>query len=226
MSLDRSNSFSNDDLVKNIMNLRNIPNSKYFDLKLKFCYHTNKIEGSTITLSGLISMIKDGIVIDNPKLDDVFEALNSLKLFDYVLDTVDEPLSKHLIKSYHQLLKKGTKDDEMGLCGCFKKYPNQIIGTEFQTVEPYLVEEEMEKLIRLPVNSVRDISEFHYRFERIHPFQDGNGRVGRFLMFRQLLKINRFPIIISESNVANYRKSLNNVESLTEFISTCDEYKF
>ena len=224
MSLNRSNSFNNDSLVKSLMDLRDIPNSKYFDLKVRFCYHTNKIEGSTITLNGLISMIKDGIVIDNPKLDDVFEALNSLKLFDYVLDTVDEPLSKHLIKSYHQLLKRNTRDDEMGLCGCFKKYPNQILGTDFKTVEPYLVDEVIDNLLSMDVETLDDVSKFHYKFERIHPFQDGNGRIGRFIMLRQLLKINHLPIIISEKNVNDYRVSLNNVEALRKFIECCEVY--
>lgn len=224
MVLKSSNNFISESLINRLFNLKQIPNSSYFDLRLKFCYHTNKIEGSTITLNGLISMIKDGIVIDNPKLDDVLEALNSLKLFDYVLDTVDEPLSKHLIKSYHQLLKRNTRDDEMGLCGCFKKCPNQILGTDFKTVEPYLVDEVIDNLLSMDVETLDDVSKFHYKFERIHPFQDGNGRIGRFIMLRQLLKINHLPIIISEKNVNDYRVSLNNVEALRKFIEGCEVY--
>lgn len=220
------NSFSKSKLLDKLIELKEIPNSYYWDFRLKFCYHTNKIEGSTITLNGMISIIKDGIITDkNVKFDDVLEAMNSLTLFDYVIDTANENLNKKLIREFHQILKSGTNDDKMGLCGCFKRYNNKILGTDFDTSEPMNVESDLDDLLNLETNSIRGICEFHRRFERIHPFQDGNGRVGRFIMLRQLILINKMPIIINEENSREYRESLTTTDSLVEFYNNTDKFK-
>lgn len=220
------NSFYSNNLINKLIELKEIPNSNYWDFRLKFCYHTNKIEGSTVTLNGMISMIKDGVITDrNVKFDDVIEAMNSLELFDFVIDTIDEDLSSRLIREFHQMLKHCTVDDKMGLCGCFKKYPNKILGTDFETSEPMNVEKDVNKLLTMKINNIERVCRFHRKFERIHPFQDGNGRIGRFIMMRQLILIGEMPIIINEENADEYRNSLTSTESLVDFYNKTEKFK-
>lgn len=167
----------------------------------------------------------------NHSYDDVIETKNSLQLFDFVIDTLNEKISKKLLLEFHSILKRNTKDDSYGFCGCFKKIPNMILGTDTKVAQPYEVEWKLEELLewyyKLENVSLNEIAEFHLRFETIHPFQDGNGRIGRFLILKQCIENDIRPILITEDNVNDYRKAIrSNTNELYDFFNKCSIYKF
>lgn len=200
-------------LVEIIKKLKNVPNSLYFDFKYKFNYYSNRIEGSTFSLENLLNLMQYNLVEGSHKFDDVMETKNSLELFDYVINTLGEKLTKGLLLDFHSILKRNTKDDDYGFRGCFKKIPNQILGTNRSVAQPYEVEWNIEELLnwhnKLDKITLKDIAKFHLEFETIHPFQDGNGRVGRFIMLKQCIENNINPILITEDNAKEYRKAIN-----------------
>jgi Fic family protein len=220
----------NDDLVTKIKELKQIPNSTYYDLKYKFNYFSNKIEGSTFSLENLLNLMEYNIVDGKHRFDDVIETKNSLKLFDYVIDTLGEKLNKTLLLSYHYILKNNTLDDERGFKGCYKKIPNQILGTNKKFTQPHEVEGKINKLLdwyySLEKVTLKEIAKFHLDFEMIHPFQDGNGRIGRFIILKQCLENNLNPILIKDQNVIEYSNVMNgNSEDLYKFLCKCQVYK-
>lgn len=216
-------------LVNDIKVLKNAPNSAYYDLKYRFNYHSNKIEGSTFSLENILNLMQYDKVEGNHSYDDVIETKNSLELFDFVVDTLEEKISKTLLLEFHSILKKNTKDDMRGFKGCYKKIPNMILGAEKKVSEPHEVEFEIDELIQwyysLKDVTLKDIAEFHLRFETIHPFQDGNGRIGRFIILKQCLENDINPILISEENATEYKSSLREKNSLYEFLCDCSAYK-
>jgi Uncharacterized conserved protein len=219
-----------DILIDKIKQLKQAPNSAYYDLKYKFNYHSNKIEGSTFTLENILSLMQYDMVEGEHPFDDIMETRNSLQLFDFVIDTLDERLSKRLLLDYHSILKNNTKDDAYGFKGCFKKIPNMILGTSRKVAQPYEVESRLENLIKeyyeLKEIGLKEIAEFHLEFETIHPFQDGNGRIGRFIILKQCLENNIDPILITEDNIVGYRKAMNGTsEDLNRFFYKCERYE-
>ncbi|MDR3141907.1 MAG: Fic family protein [Tannerellaceae bacterium] len=169
-------------------------------------------------------------------VDDIIETSNHFVAFDYLLDTIDKPLSNEVIKEFHRILKTGTSDatKEWFRVGDWKKLPNEAGGTE--TSLPENVETDMNKLNER-YNSVKEISfenivEYHYRFEKIHPFQDGNGRVGRLILFRECLRNNIIPFIIDDDHKLFYYRGLKEFESIRGYLidaclsaqDTCKEW--
>ena len=217
-------------LVEWIKILKTAPNSAYYDLKCKFNYYSNKIEGSTFTLENIIALMQYDTVEGKHSFDDVMETKNSLELFDFVIDTLSEPISKRLLLEFHSILKKNTKDELHGFRGCFKKIPNIILGTKRQTAQPHEVEWKLTELIEWYYNAsvvtIKEIAEFHLWFETIHPYQDGNGRIGRFLILKQCLENDINPIFITENNVTRYRIAMNlEYGDLAEFLEKCPRYE-
>ena len=157
------------------------------------------------------------------------EIKNHFTLFKYMLDTLDEPLTEEMIKKYHFILKEGTlKDEEKEWfnVGEYKKL-NNYVGS-IRTSSPKNVNKDMGKLLdwynNLKTKKIEKIIEFHVRFERIHPFQDGNGRVGRMIMFRECLVNDIMPFYIDNVNESFYLRGireyqLNNDKSY--LIDTC-----
>ncbi len=217
-------------LVDNIKKLKIVPNSAYYDFKYKFNYHSNKIEGSTFTLENILNLMQYDKVEGNHSFDDVIETKNSLELFDFVIDTLGEKISKTLLLEFHSILKRNTKDDAHGFKGCFKKIPNIILGTDTKVAQPYEVEWKLDELITwyysLDNASLESVAHFHVEFETIHPFQDGNGRIGRFLILKQSLESNIYPTLITEENVMEYRRSLGNSKTFYDFLNNCYKYEF
>lgn len=177
-------------------------------------YNSNKIEGSTLTEEQTASLFDHGIL---PKPDDYYRAKDveemngHFLMFNKMLETLDEPLSQRLIKQFHYELKSGVFEDRANgyAIGEYKKRPN-MIGI-YQTVRPENVEYEMELLIGWYSNQEVNISilaEFHARYESIHPFQDGNGRTGRLLLFRECLKNGIVPVVIEDANRNAYIEAL------------------
>lgn len=195
----------------------------YHYFQVNFSYHSNKIEGSKLTSEQTEAIFDTASFIpksdDLIQLDDLIESKNHFKLFDYVLDNVDKALSKEMILEMNRILKRNTSDEENPRynVGDFKIVPN-IIGlvNVIHTTEPENVEKEIDQLL-LEYNTKRtialeDIIDFHYRFEKIHPFGDGNGRVGRMIMFKECLKNNIMPFIVLDEDKPYYIRGLKEYE--------------
>ena len=191
----------------------------YHYSQVNFSYNSNKIEGSKLT-SDQTEAIFDTVSFISKndeliKLDDLIESKNHFKLFDYMLDNVDNNLTKEMIIEMNKILKRNTSDEDNPRynVGGFKIVPN-IIGAIniINTTNPENLEEEIDSLLNT-YNSknnitLEDIIDFHYKFECIHPFGDGNGRVGRIIMFKECLKNNIMPFIILDDDKAYYMKGL------------------
>jgi len=219
--------------TKQIKEIKKYPNSIYEELKIEFLYHSNKIEGSTFTKDELTKCLKDRIIDGSHKIHDIYETINSLKLFDFVIDTLREPLTKTLILEFHMILKKNSLDEERGFAGCWKKIPNMISGSVVKVAQPWEVAIRIEELLNWWETSekkYKDIVRFHCDFEKIHPFQDGNGRVGRFIMLKQCIESNESLIAIDEQYNLEYKKSLlesqmsGNYEGLENILRKCQNF--
>lgn len=194
-------------------------------------YNSNKMEGSTLTEEQTASLFDNGTL---PKSDDYYRAKDveemngHFLMFNKMLDTLNEPLTQELIKQFHYELKSGVFEDRANgyAIGDYKKRPN-MIGM-YQTVRPENVAQEMYLLMDWYESREIGISllaEFHVRYESIHPFQDGNGRTGRMILFRECLKNRIMPVVIEDANRNEYlealkeyreEKSLNKLCSLFE----------
>ncbi len=212
--------------------LKDTPNSAYEGIKTEFLYHSNKLEGSTFTKENLEKYLQQNIIEGSHKLDDVYETINSTKLFDFVILTLGESLSKRLILEFHRMLKDKTLDYERGFAGCWKKIPNQISGVDLKLAQPWEVDIKIDELLSQWESSQKafqDIIEFHVKFENIHPFQDGNGRVGRFIMLKQCLESDVDLILIDDHYSKEYKQALYLAQSkkdyrpLIEIFEQCQE---
>lgn len=187
----------------------------YHKVQIELTYNSNHIEGSRLTHDQTRYIFETNTIgIENAavNVDDIVETANHFRCIDYVLETAKKPLSETLIKELHRLLKSGTSDSRKDWfnVGDYKKLPNEVGGKE--TVSPENVSDEMKALISTynaeKTKTFDDILDFHYRFESIHPFQDGNGRVGRLLLFKECLKNNIVPFIIDDELKLFYYRGL------------------
>lgn len=180
-------------------------------------YNSNKIEGSTLTEEQTASLFDNGTL---PKSDDYYRAKDveemngHFLMFNKMLDTMELPLTQELIKAFHYELKSGVFEDRANgyAIGEYKKRSN-MVGI-YKTARPENVSEEMNKLFDWYAEQIVDLAvlaEFHARYESIHPFQDGNGRTGRLIIFRECLKHGIVPLVIEDVNRNEY------VEALKEF---------
>ena len=181
--------------------------------QIELAYNSNKIEGSTVTLMQAQLLYSDNKAPGNADLNDIIEMKNHFILFNYMLDTVDEPLSHELIKEYHRLLKTGTDQSRLSwfAVGDYKRVEN-VIGAATITSPPERVHDDMDNLINRYNNSGRtfpDIVDFHASFEKIHPFQDGNGRVGRVIIFKECLANDITPLVVLDRQKVSYINGLN-----------------
>lgn len=204
----------------------------YHNTQIVFAYNTNHIEGSKLTEEQTRYIYETNTLVsgkeDITNIDDILETANHFKLVDYMLDVADKKLTEKMIKEFHKILKEGTSDKskEWFNVGEYKKLANEVGG--IKTTEPKNVEKEMNKLLEwyssLKEISIKDIIEFHARFERIHPFQDGNGRIGRIIAFKECLKNNIIPFIILDKDKLFYYRGLNQYQTNKEkgyLIETC-----
>lgn len=200
--------------------LKDAPNSAYESIKTEFLYHSNKMEGSTFTKENLEKYLQENVIEGTHKVDDIYETINSTKLFDFVVDTLNEPITKRLLHEYHRMLKDNTLDHERGWAGSWKKIPNIITGTNLKLAEPWEVESRIENLL-LEWNSSKkgfeDILKFHVNFEHIHPYQDGNGRVGRFIMLKQCIENGIDLILIDDHFSDEYKQALNKAQTQNDY---------
>ena len=213
--------------------LSKITNSIYDDFKIEFLYHSNHLEGSTFSKEELDKLLTDKKVLGNHSLDDVIETRNSLEVFDKVVSDSSLKLDKFMLFSWQRLLKKGTVDEEINNTGMWKKYENKLRGVDLKLAYPSEVDNLMYNLLSdwndLKEASVNDIAEFHYKFEKIHPFQDGNGRIGRFIILKQCLEKNIDLIAIDDEYIDEYKKALyvaqttDDVQNLVDVFYKCQK---
>ncbi len=201
----------------------------YHRLQIDLTYNSNHMEGSRLTHDQTRYIFETNTIgIENSVLnvDDVIEASNHFRCIDSVIDSADCKLSEKYIKKLHFILKTGTSDSRKDwfAVGEYKKLPNEVGGVD--TTAPENVAAEIKKLLA-EYNSkenitVEDIVDFHVKFERIHPFQDGNGRVGRLIMIKECLKHNVTPFIIDEKYKYFYYRGLKEWENEKGYLlDTC-----
>ena len=210
----------------------NLKGNLYHNTQITFAYNTNHIEGSQLTedqtryIYETNTLLTEKNTITN--LDDILETTNHFKLVDYMLDVADQELTEKMIKEFHKILKEGTSDSkkEWFVVGDYKKLPNEVGG--LKTTRPKNVERDIKKLLEwyksIKSKTINDIIEFHANFEKIHPFQDGNGRIGRIIAFKECLKNNIVPFIILDKDKLFYYRGLNQYQTNTEkgyLIDTC-----
>lgn len=212
---------------------RKYKNSLYDDIKVEFLYHSNKLEGSTFTKDAIYDIIEKNTIRGDHTIDDAFETVNSVDLFDKVIDDCGIPLSHSMLFDYHELLKKRTSDDLNGLSGHYKTIMNRIRNSSVQVAFPNEVRPAMEQLINdwnsKTEISIEDIVSFHSRFEHIHPFQDGNGRLGRFIILKQCVENNIDLIAIDDDFSETYKLALEvsqtegDLKPLTQIFLHCQQ---
>lgn len=193
-------------------------NSIYDYTQTQMSYHTNAIEGSKLTLKQTVDIYDaDRLYIDESgiiKIDDIIETKNHFKAFDYIIDNINKELNGDMIKKLHKILMTGTSKEkrEYFKIGDYKLL-NNTIGNLVETTEVENVQKEMEELLReynhIEKKTLENILDFHVKFERIHPFQDGNGRVGRLIMFKECLANNIIPFIVLKEEKEYYIRGLS-----------------
>ena len=209
----------------------------YHKVQIELTYNSNHIEGSRLTHDQTRYIYETntiGFTGEVINVDDIVETANHFRCIDLIIDKANLNVTENLIKQLHLILKNGTTDSRKNwfVVGDYKKLPNEVGGKV--TISPEKVEDEVKSLIEWYNNiknkTLNDIIEFHYRFEYIHPFQDGNGRVGRLLMFKECLKYNIVPFIIDEKLKMFYYRGLKEWEQEKGYlIDTClaaqDQFK-
>ncbi len=201
----------------------------YHYSQVNFAYNSNKIEGSHLSEDETEEIFVTNSYIpksdDVVKLDDLIEMKNHFRLFDYMLDIYEKKLDKNIIIEMNKILKRGTSDEDNPRynVGGFKIVPNKIgLINVINTSSPKDTPKDIDNLLSwynsLKNITLEDIIEFHYKFEKIHPFGDGNGRVGRMIMFKECLKNDIMPFIILDSDKPFYLRGLKNYENDKMFL--------
>ena len=209
----------------------NLKGNLYHQTQISFAYNTNHIEGSTLTEDQTRYIFETNTILFEgntiAKVDDILEASNHFKLVDYMLNVAEENLTEEMIKEFHKILKDGTSDSrvEWFNVGDYKQKANTI-GNGIKTTSPANVGKDMVELMdwynSLEQVTIKEIIEFHYKFESIHPFQDGNGRIGRIIMFKECLKNNIVPFIIKDDDKLFYYRGLKEYKNEKGYlIDTC-----
>lgn len=209
----------------------------YHRTQVDLTYNSNHIEGSRLTHDQTRFIFETntiGITDKAINVDDVVETVNHFRCIDYIIDHAEEKMTENFIKHLHLLLKTGTSDSRKDwfAVGEYKRLPNEVGGVE--TSLPEDVHKKMKNLLKdyntLKTHSFEDILDFHVRFEMIHPFQDGNGRVGRLLMFNECLANHVVPFIITDELKMFYYRGLREWGHINGYLAdTCltaqDNYK-
>jgi Fic family protein len=209
----------------------------YHRTQIDLTYNSNHMEGSRLTHDQTRYIFETntiGVEGESLRVDDIIETTNHFRCIDMIIERAEDPLTESLIKELHKVLKSGTSDSQKAwfAVGDYKRLPNEVGGNE--TVAPQAVHTEMKALLKeyhsKKVKSFEDILDLHQRFECIHPFQDGNGRVGRLIMFKECLANGQVPFIITEDLKLYYYRGLREWNHIRGYlIDTClaaqDNYK-
>lgn len=205
-----------------------MPGGLYHELQIRMTYNSNHIEGSRLSedQTRLIFETNTVDVGDGIPVDDIIETVNHFRAIDYVIDHAEDRLTEDIIKELHRILKQSTRDSTLAwfAVGDYKKRANVVGGHE--TTKPKDVSARMKALLSeyesLGTVTINDIIRFHYEFERIHPFQDGNGRIGRLIALKECLRFNIVPFIIEDSKKLFYYRGLSEWETEKGYLTdTC-----
>lgn len=188
----------------------------YHELQVRMTYNSNHIEGSKLSEEQTRMIFETNTIdaSDGVPVDDILETVNHFRAIDYVIATAEDELSEEIIKHLHWLLKHDTKDASLSwfAVGDYKRRANMVGG--HGTAKPKDVHRQMQELLRRynakQAVTIEDIIAFHAEFEYIHPFQDGNGRVGRLIALKECLHHNIIPFIIEDSKKYFYYRGLAN----------------
>lgn len=200
----------------------------YHKVQIELTYNSNHIEGSKLTHDQTRYIFETNTIGADSSLnvDDIVETANHFKCIDMVIDNANRSLNENFIKHLHLTLKSGTSDSRKDwfATGDYKKLPNEVGGKV--TASPEEVPAQMKKLLagynRQSEKSLNDLLDFHYRFERIHPFQDDNGRIGRLILFKECLRNHIVPFIIGEDLKLFYYRGLSEWDNEKGFLrDTC-----
>ena len=201
----------------------------YHRIQIDLTYNSNHIEGSRLTHDQTRYIFETntiGITDGSVNVDDIIETTNHFRAIDYIIDNTERKLSEAFVKHLHFLLKSGTSDERKSWfkVGDYKSLPNEVGGND--TVAPENVRQEIKALLKeyngKKYPTFEDIIDFHQRFEAIHPFQDGNGRVGRLIMFRECLRFGYVPFIITDELKMFYYNGLRNWPAIKGYLmDTC-----
>ena len=201
----------------------------YHKVQIDLTYNSNHMEGSRLTHDQTQYIFETntiGFENEAVNVDDVIETANHFRCIDMVIDQASNALTEKFIKELHSVLKTGTSDSRKDwfAVGEYKKLPNEVGGSD--TALPEEVAGKMRELLNkynaLQVKTFEDIVAFHVAFERIHPFQDGNGRVGRLILFKECLKYNIVPFIIEDNLKLFYYRGLKEWDREKGFLmDTC-----
>ena len=196
-----------------------IPGGIYHKVQIELTYNSNHIEGSTLTHDQTRYIFETNTLavekqFPGVKVDDIIETANHFRCIDHIIENANRHLTENFIKNLHFMLKNGTSDslENWFAVGDYKKLPNEVGGAP--TAAPTEVKTKMQALLRWYNNlknpNLTSLLEFHYRFEKIHPFQDGNGRIGRLILFKECLRCGIVPFIIDEKLKLFYYRGLAN----------------
>ncbi len=193
----------------------NLSGGLYHEIQVRMTYNSNHIEGSKLSEDQTRYIFETNTIDagDGIPVDDILETVHHFRAIDYVIDNAEEILTEDIIKKLHYILKQYTKDSTFSwfAVGDYKKRANMVGGKK--TTKPADVHRAMEKLLNeynIKENvTIEDIISFHAEFELIHPFQDGNGRVGRLIVLKECLRHNIIPFIIEDTKKNYYYRGLN-----------------
>ena len=201
----------------------------YHRTQIDLTYNSNHIEGSKLTHEQTRYIFETntiGITDESVNVDDILETTNHFRCIDYIIDHANDKLTESMIKELHKILKSGTSYSRKSWfnVGEYKRLPNEVGGIE--TTPPEEVHTQINSLIKsynaIKNKTLEDVIDFHCKFERIHPFQDGNGRVGRLIMFKECLANNIVPFIITDELKLFYYRGLSNWGKTNGFLTdTC-----
>ena len=214
-----------------------LPGGIYHKTQIELTYNSNHIEGSRLTVDQTRYIFETNTVsVDGEALnvDDVIETVNHFRCIDTIIENAKTALTEKFVKELHRILKSGTSDSgkDWFAAGEYKRLPNEVGGRS--TVLPGEVSARMKTLLKEyntgEKKTLEDILDFHVKFERIHPFQDGNGRVGRLIMFRECLRYDIVPFIIEDDLKLFYYRGLKEWDREKGYLTdTCltaqDKYK-
>jgi Fic family protein len=231
--------FSNNVLLNHLKEQKDmkLKGGIYHRTQIDLTYNSNRIEGSKLTHDQTRYIFETntiGASKESVNVDDIIETTNHFRCIDLIIDKAKTKLTESFIKQLHFLLKSGTSDSSKDWfnVGEYKKLPNEVGGNE--TCPPKQVPTKMKELLSnyysIEKKTFEDIVDFHYQFEIIHPFQDGNGRVGRLILFKECLANNIVPFIIDEDLKLFYYRGLQEWNRVREYLlDTCltaqDNYK-